>query len=112
MNFSDYSWQDYPDNGRITGAYILLHQVGPIDHGIRVPGPVSQSSAESEYNAACTIGMVLANFIILIHILLNKDPYIVTDEDPLIVLDIKSALCMAENGKDIKQTRHIARIFF
>ena len=32
---------------------------------------------------------------------------------PLIVLDSKSAMCMANNGKDTKHTRHIARrIYF
>ena len=34
----------------------------------------------------------------------------VTKEAPLIVLDSKSDLCMANNGKDTKHTRHIARI--
>ena len=33
----------------------------------------------------------------------------VTKEAPLIVLDSKSAICMANNGKDTKHTRHIAR---
>ena len=41
--------------------------------------------------------------------LLNEDPYIVPKEAPLIVLDSKSAMCMAKNGKDTKHTRHIAR---
>ena len=45
----------------------------------------------------------------LIHTLLNKDPDIVPEEAPLIVLDIKSAMCMAKNGKYTKHTRHIAR---
>ena len=44
-----------------------------------------------------------------IHELLNKDPYIVLEEVPLIVLDNKSAMCMAKNVKDTKHTRHIAR---
>ena len=46
MAFSDSSWQDFPDTGRSTGAYIIFYQYGPIDHGIHVPGPVAQSSAE------------------------------------------------------------------
>ena len=46
----------------------------------------------------------------LIHEFLNKDPDIVPGEAPLIVLDSKSALCMAQNGKDIKHRRHISRI--
>ena len=53
--------------------------------------------------------MALAHFRILIHELLNKDPYIVPEEAHLIVLDRKSALCMDKNGKDTKHTRHIAR---
>ena len=48
MAFSDSSCQDYPDTGRITGAYIIFYQGGPIDHGTNVTGPVAQSSAESE----------------------------------------------------------------
>ena len=34
----------------------------------------------------------------------------VPKEAPLIVLDRKSATCMAKTGKDTKHTRHIARI--
>ena len=54
--------------------------------------------------------MALAHFRMLIHELLNKGPYIVPEEAPLIVLDIKSDMCMAKNGKDTKHTRHISRI--
>ena len=53
--------------------------------------------------------MALAHFRMLIHELLNKDPDIVPEEAPLIVLDSKYAMCMAKNGKDTKHTRHIAR---
>ena len=41
--------------------------------------------------------------------MLNKDKDIVTEEAPLIVLDSKSAMCMAKNGNNTKHTRHIAR---
>ena len=109
--FSGYSWQDCPDIGRSTGAYIIFYQGGPIDHGTHVPGPVAQSSAESEYNAAYTAGMALANFRMLIHELLNKDPDIVPEEAPLIILDSKSAICMANNGKYTNHTRHILFLF-
>ena len=108
MAFSDSSWQDCPDTGRSTGAYIIFCQGGPIDHGTHVPGPVAQSSAESEYNAACNAGMALARFRMLFHEILNEDPDLVPKEAPLIVLDSKSAMCMAKNGRDTKQTRHIA----
>ena len=53
--------------------------------------------------------MALAHFRMLILDLLNKDPDIVPEEAPLIVLDSKSSMCMAKNGKDTKHTRHIAR---
>ena len=53
--------------------------------------------------------MALAHFRMLIHKLLKKDPDIFLEEAPMIVLDNKSALCMANNGKDTKHTRHIAR---
>ena len=108
MTFSDSSWQDCLDTGRSTGEYMICYQGGPIDHGTHVPGPVAQSSTESEYNAACTAGMDLAHFRILIHELLKKDTDIVPEEAPLIVLDSKSAICMANNGKDTKHTRNIA----
>ena len=48
MAFSDSSWKDFPDAGRSTGEYIIFYQGGTIDHGTHVPGPVAQSSAESE----------------------------------------------------------------
>ena len=53
--------------------------------------------------------MALAHFRILVHELLNEDPDMVPKEAPLIVLDSKSAMCMAKNGRDAKHTRHIAR---
>ena len=53
--------------------------------------------------------MDLAHFRMLIHELLNNYPDIVPEEAPLIVLDSKSAMCMAKNGKDAKHTRHILR---
>ena len=112
MDFSDSSWQDFLETGRSTGAYIIFYQGGPIDYGTHVPGPVAQSSAESKYNEACTAGMALAHFRILINELLNKDPDIVPEESPLIVLDSKSDMCMSKSGKDTKHTRHIAKIMY
>ena len=80
MVFSDSSWKDCPDTGRSIGAYILFYQIGPIDHVTHVPGPVAQSSSESEYNAESAAGMALAHFSMLIHKLLKKYPYIVPDK--------------------------------
>ena len=53
--------------------------------------------------------MALANLRVLIHEFLNKDTYTVPKEDPLIILDIKSAVFMDKNGKDTNNTRHIYR---
>ena len=53
--------------------------------------------------------MALAPFRVLIHEFLNEYPDMVPKEAPLIVLDSKSAMCMAKNGKDTKHTRHISR---
>ena len=54
--------------------------------------------------------MDLAHFRMLINEFLNKDPDIVPEEAPLIILDIKSAVCMAKNSKDTNNTRNITRI--
>ena len=53
--------------------------------------------------------MVLAYFRMLIHYFLSKNTDKVTDKAPLIILDNKSDICMAKNGKDTKHTRHIYR---
>ena len=45
MAFYNSSWQDFPDTGRSTGAYIIFYQGGPIDHGPHVTGTVAQQSA-------------------------------------------------------------------
>ena len=109
MAFYDYSWHYFPDIVRSAGAYNIFYQGGTIDHVTHIPVTVAQSSAESEYIAACTTGMALAHFRMLIHELLNKDLYIVPEESPLIILDSKSTVFMANNGKDNNHTRHIYR---
>ena len=53
--------------------------------------------------------MHLAYFRVLIHEFLNKDPEIVPEEAPQIILDSKSAVCMAKNSKDTNHKRHISR---
>ena len=108
-DFSDYSWKDCPDTCRSTGAQIIFYQGGPIDHGTHVTGPVAQSILESEYNSACTSGMTLAHFRMLIHEFLNKNTDIVPEEAPLIILCSKSSVCMDNNGKKNNHTRHISR---
>ena len=53
--------------------------------------------------------MVLEHFRMLIHELLSKYLDIVPEEDNLNILDNKSSVCMANNGKDTKHTRQISR---
>ena len=40
---------------------------------------------------------------------MDKDPDIVLEEVPLIILDRRSDVCMVKNGMDSNQTRHIPR---
>ena len=75
MALSDSSCQYFPYTGIIIGAYIIFYQGETIDHGTHFPRPVSQSSAESDYNAECTAGMDLAHFRMLIHEFLKKSRY-------------------------------------
>ena len=57
--------------------------------------------------------MALAHFSILNNEFLNKDPYAVPEQAPIIILDIKSSFYMPNNGKNTKHTRHISRrIYF
>ena len=109
MAFYDSSLKYCIDTERGTGEYNIFYQGGPIDHGTHVTGPVSKSNEESEYNAECTTGMDLANFRMLIHEILNKYTYLVPEESPIIILYRKYVLCMANNGKETKYTRHIYR---
>ena len=53
--------------------------------------------------------MDLAHFRMLIHKFLNKDTYIVPGAAPIIILYRNSAVCMDNNGKDTKHTKHISR---
>ena len=53
--------------------------------------------------------MDLSNFRVLNNEYLNKDPNMVPENAPLIILDIKPAECMATNVDNTKHTRHISR---
>ena len=53
--------------------------------------------------------MALANFRMLNSELSNKDQDVVPEKAPIILLDRKLSVFMANNGKDTKHTRHISR---
>ena len=50
--------------------------------------------------------MALAHFSMLNNEFLKKDPDVVPEQALHIILDSKSSICMADNGKDTKHTRH------
>ena len=100
MFFYDYIWKDFPDTARSTGEYIIFHQGGPIDHCAHVTGTVDKYSAESEYSVECTTRIHLSHFRMTNNYFMNKDTYVVPGKAPLIILYSKSAVCMAETGKD------------
>ena len=77
MVFFDSRWKDYPYTSRGKGTCIMFDQFGSIDHCKHVPGPVAQSSADSEYNPAFTEVMALAYFRMLNNDFLNKYPDVV-----------------------------------
>ena len=53
--------------------------------------------------------MALAHFRMLMYELLKNDQDIFPEEAPMIFLGGKSDMCMANNGKNTKHTRHISR---
>ena len=54
--------------------------------------------------------MSLAHFSILNNEIINKDTDVVKENLPLLIFDGKSAVCISNNGKGTKHTRHISRI--
>ena len=80
----------------------------PISYCTNFPVPFAKSSAESDYNASFTVVMAIAHSIILNIEFLKKDTYEVPEQAPLNILDIKLDVCMYNNGKDTKHSRHIA----
>ena len=53
--------------------------------------------------------MYLPYFRMFINESLNKDPYIVPEEAPIIILDGKYAVYMDNNCKETNKTRHMNR---
>ena len=51
--------------------------------------------------------MSLSHIVMLNNEFLNKDPDLVLEQAPLVISDIKSAVCMSMSYKDIKHIIHI-----
>ena len=118
LAFSDASWQDCPDTGRSTVGHLIFYQGGLIAANSHVPLPVSMSSAEAEYMAACAACMTSA----IIRSLLYDIRYLGTPEydayhDPvkfrpsILCVDNAATIAMSKSPKLTKKTRHIARHF-
>ena len=88
----------------------MFYQGLPICNCTHVPGPLSKSNSESDYNVVCTAGMDIAYFRMINNELFNKDIDVITEQAPLIILYIKSYICIDNNVKDTKHTRHIFKI--
>ena len=54
--------------------------------------------------------MVRAHFRVLNNELLDKDTDVVPEQEPIIILDSKLAMCTSNNVTVTKYTRHISRI--
>ena len=55
----------------------MFYKSVPIDHCTHISGPFSQSSSESDHNAACTAGMSLSHSRMINNKLLKNDPDVV-----------------------------------
>ena len=53
--------------------------------------------------------MALSHFRMLNNEFMNKDPDVVPEQAPIVILDSNLAVCMVNNCKDTKNTRHIYR---
>ena len=96
--YSDSSWQDCPDTGRSTGAYLIFMQGGVIDAASFMPDPVALSSAEAEYNTCRVAGTAANACDMLVQELRGNDPDL-----PLllpILLDNRTAISTGESFRD------------
>ena len=61
IGFSDTSWHDCPDTGRITCGYKIFVQGGIIDAQSTIPVPVALSCAKAEYMGAWNLGAMICH---------------------------------------------------
>ena len=105
----DSSWQDCPDTGRSTGAYIIFSQGGPVDFATFVPVPIAMSSAEAEINASANAGMALSHVRMLCNEMNNTEVDQLWDPPILQLCDSSSAVTIINSEKDVKSLRHCKR---
>ena len=105
----DSSWQDCPDTGRSTGAFVLFSQGGAVDYNTFVPSPVAMSSAEAEYNAGAMAGMTMAHIRMLQNKLSGHEADIIKNGPIPMYCDSASAVTIVNSEKDIRSLRHCKR---
>jgi hypothetical protein len=118
IGFSDASWQDCPDTGRSTVGELIYCQGGIVHARSHVPDPVSMSSAEAEYVAACSACMAASHLRMLLydHKHLGTKRYSKINQmldiaPTILMVDNQAAVQMGMNDKLTKLTRHISRRF-
>ena len=105
----DSSWQDCPDTGRSTGAYVLFSQGGAVDYNTFVPSPVAMSSAEAECNAGAVAGMAMSHIRMLQNELNGHEADIIKNGPITMYYDSASAVTIVNLEKDICSLRHCKR---
>ena len=102
----DSSWQDCPDTGRSTGAFLNFFQGGVVDFNSFLPTPVSMSSAEAENNSGAAACMSMSHLRMLRNELNCEDPDLLTDPPIMMICDSKGAILAANSEKDSTRMRH------
>lgn len=105
--FTDSSWQDCPDTGKSTGAYLIYMFGSLVDAASFIPTPIALSSAEAEYNAGAFALTAALHHCQIHNTLQGIDP----DAQLTVPMftDSASAIAMMANEKVNKRNRHIAR---
>ena len=105
----DSSWQDCPDTGRSTGAFLNFFQGGVVDFNSFVPTPVAMSSAEAENNAGAAACMSVSHLRMMMNEINYEDPDLLTDPPISMYCDSQGAILAANNDKESTRMRHSKR---
>ncbi|UYV61822.1 hypothetical protein LAZ67_1006725 [Cordylochernes scorpioides] len=100
ISYSDSDWARDKINRKSTSGNIVLHGSNAVSWFFKKQGCVSLSTAEAEYVAAA------ASIQDLVHLKeINKD--FSSFEDTTLLVDNKSAICMAKTFENSKRSKHI-----
>lgn len=107
--FHDSSWQDCPDTGRSTAAFLNFFQGGVVDFNSFLPTPVSMSSAEAENNSGAAACMSMSHLRMLRNEFNYEVPDLLTDPPIMMICDSQGAILAANSDKDSTRMRHSKR---